>query len=141
MDFSRDTAGNNNAQDKIECLEALSAERGIVMHKTNISPEQVKAQLPVFTGTSSLSVVDAVDTWSKALTNAGIHKQMWAGFILCQVQNPAISSILPYAKREMKFEDICSALKTVYGGAMKASENIMNAHIAAGQIPEPFQQR
>ena len=49
MDFSRDTAGNNNAQDKIESLEALTAERGIVMHKTNISPEQVKAQLPVFT--------------------------------------------------------------------------------------------
>ena len=40
----------------------------------------------------------------------------------------------------MKFEDICSALKTVYGGAMKASENIMNAHMAAGQIPEPFTQ-
>ena len=40
------------------------------MHKTKISPDQVKTQLPVFTGTSSLSVVDATDTWSKALTNA-----------------------------------------------------------------------
>ena len=62
MDFSRATAGNNNVQDKVESLKTLSAERGIVMHQTNISPEQVKAQLPVFTGASSLSVVDALDT-------------------------------------------------------------------------------
>ena len=34
MDFSRATAGNNNAQDKVESLKALSAERGIVMHQT-----------------------------------------------------------------------------------------------------------
>ena len=40
---------------------------------------------------------------------------------------------------EAKLEEICSALKTVYGGAMRVSENIMNTHIGAGEIPEPFQ--
>ena len=42
-------------------------------------------------------------------------------------------------KREAKTEEICSALKIVYGGAMKVSENIMSAHLQAGVIPEPFQ--
>ena len=59
--------------------------------------------------------------------------------MLSRIQNPALSSIPPYVKREAKVEDICSALKTVYGGAMKVSENIMNAHMAAGEIPKPFQ--
>ena len=59
--------------------------------------------------------------------------------MLSRIQNPALASIPPYVKRDAKVEDICSALKTVYGGAMKVSENIMNAHMAAGEIPEPFQ--
>ena len=57
---------------------------------------------------------------------------------MSKIENPPLSSIPPYVKRDLKFEDICSALKAVYGGAMKASENIMNAHMAAGLIPEPF---
>ena len=109
------------------------------MRQTNINPDQVKAQLPIFTGTSSLTVIDAMDTWTKILTNAGIHRQMWGGIMLSRIQNPALSSLPPYVKREAKVEDLCSALKTVYGGAMKVSENIMNAHTAAGEIPEPFQ--
>ena len=123
----------------MESLKTLSADRGILMHPTNINQDQVKSQLPIFTGTSSLSVIDAMDTWTKILTNAGIHRQMWGGIMLSRIQNPALSSISPYVKRDAKVEDICSALKTVYGGAMKVSENIMNAHMAAGEIPEPFQ--
>ena len=76
IEFSRATAGNNDAQDKVKSLKALSAERGIVMQQTNISPEQIKAQLPIFTGASSLSILDALDTWIKSLTNAGIHRQI-----------------------------------------------------------------
>ena len=106
------------------------------MHPTNINPEQVKSQLPIFIGTLSL---DAIDTWNKILSNAGIHRQMWGGIMLSRIQNPALSSIPPYVKRDAKVEDICSGLKTVYGGAVKVSENIMNAHMTAGEIPEPFQ--
>ena len=39
MDFSREIAGKNNAQDRMESLKTLSADRGIVMHPTNINPD------------------------------------------------------------------------------------------------------
>ena len=52
MEFSLEMARNNDAQEKVESLKALSADRGIVMHPTNINPDQVKSQLPIFTGTS-----------------------------------------------------------------------------------------
>ena len=50
-----------------------------------------------------------------------------------------MSNIPLSVKREAKLEEICSALKTVYEGVMKISENIMSAHIKAGVITEPFQ--
>ena len=112
--------------------------RGIVTHQTNIDTEQVKSQLPIFTGSSSLSIMDASDTWTKILKNSGIHKQVWGNIVLGRIQDPALSNIPLSVKREAKIEEICSALKTVYGGAMKVSENIMNAHLRAGVIPEPF---
>ena len=92
------------------------------MQQTNISPEQIKAQLPFFNGASSLSLLDALDNWKRRTTKAGIHKQIWGGIILSKLENPA------YIKRDLKFEDICSSLKENFGGAMKASENIMKAH-------------
>ena len=39
IEFSRAAASNNDAQNKVKDLKALSAERGIVMQQTNISPE------------------------------------------------------------------------------------------------------
>ena len=63
---------------------------------------------------------------------------MWGGVILSKVENPALSSIPPYVKRDLKFEDICSALKENFGGAMKASETIMKAHENANVIPDPY---
>ena len=93
--FSRAAASNKDAHKKVKDLQTLSVERGIVMQQTNISPEQIKAQLPFFNGASSLSVLDALDTWIKNLTNAGIHRQMWGGIILSKIENPALSSIPP----------------------------------------------
>ena len=89
IEFSRAAASNDDAHKKVKDLQTLSAERGIVMQQTNISPEQIKAQLPIFTGASPLSILDALDTWIKSLTNAGIHRQMWGGMILSKVENPA----------------------------------------------------
>ena len=82
--------------------------------------------------------MDASDTWTKILRNSGIHKQVWDNIVLGRVQDPVLSNILLSVKREAKVEEICAALKTVYGGAMKVSENIMNAHLRAGAVPEPF---
>ena len=113
-------------------LKALSAERGIVIQQTNISPDQIKALLPISNGASSLSILDALDTWRKNLTNSGIHKQMWGGII---------SSIPPHSKRDLKFEDICSSLEENFGGVMKTSINIMKAHEAANKIPDPHTSR
>ena len=97
-----------------------SAERGIVIHQTNINPDRFKAQLLIFTGTSLISIIEIMDIWTN-LTNAGIHRQMCGGIILSRIQNSALSNIPPYVKRDVKFEDICSALKTLYVGAMKVS--------------------
>ena len=89
-------------------------------------------------GASSLSVLDALDTWKKKLANAGIHKQMWGGIILSKVENPVLASIPPDVKRDLKFEDICSSLKTFFGKSVTAIENIMTAHASsANTIPDP----
>ena len=118
-------------------MKNLLSSRGIVTHQTNIDAEQVKSQLPIFNGTSSISIVDASDTWVKILKNSGFHRQVWGNVILGKIQDPALTTIPISVKREAKFDDICSALKVVYGGAMKVSENIMNAHLKAGTIPDP----
>ena len=68
--------------------------------------------------------------------NSGIHRQVWGNIILGRIQDPALSSIPLSVKRETKFDEICKALKVVYGGAMKVSENIMSAHQKAGPIPD-----
>ena len=82
----------------------MSADRGIVMHPTNVNPDQVKSQLPIFTGTSSLSIVDAIDTWTKILSNAGIHRQVWGNLILTRIQDPALSKIPIYVKEEQSLK-------------------------------------
>ena len=135
--FIQETRKNTDAQDKVESLRNLLSTRGIVTHQTNIDTEQVKSQLPIFTGSSSLSIMDASDTWTKILKNSGVHRQVWGNIILGRIQDPALSNIPLSVKREAKVEEICLALTTVYGGAMKVSENIMNAHVKAGAIPDP----
>ena len=97
----------------------------------------MKSQLPIFNGTSSLSIADASDTWVKILKNSGFHKQVWGNVILGKIQDPALTTIPILVKREAKFDDICSSLSAVYGGAMNFSANIMNAHVKAGTIPDP----
>ena len=135
-DFSIATADNNDAQDKVESLKALAVERGKIMRQTNISPEQIKTLLPIFNGASSLSILDAVDTWKKTLINAGIHKLLWGEIILSRLENPALSRLPSSVKWNRKFEDICSSLEKNFGGVLKASMNIMKAHEAASRIPD-----
>ena len=63
IEFSRAAASNDDAHKKVKDLQTLSAERGIVMQQTNISPEQNKALLPFFNGALSLSALDALDRY------------------------------------------------------------------------------
>ena len=72
--FIEETRKNVEAQDKVIELKNLLSSRGIFTHQTNIDTEQVKSQLPIFTGSSSISNVDASDTWIKILKNSGIHR-------------------------------------------------------------------
>ena len=137
MSFIEKTTKNTEAQGKVEKLKNLLSTRGIVTHQTNIDTEQVKSQVPIFTGSSLLSIMDADDTSIKTLKNSGIHRQVWGNIVLGRIQDPALSNIPLSVKREAKIDEICSALRTVYGGAMKVSENIMNAHLRAGTVPDP----
>ena len=129
MTFIEETRKNTEAQDKVIELKNLLSSRGIVTHQTNIDTEQVKSQLPIFTGSSSISFVDASDTWIKIQKNSEIHRQLWDNIVLGRIQDPALSYIPLSVKREAKIDEICAALKIVYGGVMKVIENIMNAHL------------
>ena len=81
-EFLVETKDNNKARDRVEEMRSRLSTRGVVTHQTNISSDQVKSQLPTFNGESSLSILDAVDTWESILKNAGVHRQIWGHIIL-----------------------------------------------------------
>ena len=105
--FVEETRKNEKARDKVLYMKNRLSNRGIVTHQTNISTDQVKSQLPIFTGGSSLLILDASDTWTNILKNSGIHRQIWGNMILERIQEPALSSIPLTVKREAKFDEIC----------------------------------
>ena len=100
MAFSQEMAKKNDAQEKVESLKNLLTTRGIVTHQTNIDTDQVKSQLPIFTGDSSLSIVNVIDIWTKILSNSGIHRQVLGNIIISRIQDPALSNITLSVKRE-----------------------------------------
>ena len=135
--FVEETRKNEKARNKVSDMKSRLSSRGIVTHQTNISSDQVKSQLPIFNGESSLSILDASDTWTSILKNSGIHRQIWGNMILERIKEPALSSIPLTTKREAKFDEICKELSQVYGGAIEVGQNIMNMHIKTGTIPDP----
>ena len=80
--FVEETKKNEKARDKVSDMKSRLSNRGIVTHQTNINSDQVKNQLPIFTGETSLSILDASDTWTNILKNSGIHRQIWGNMIL-----------------------------------------------------------
>ena len=66
--FVEETRKNEKARDKVLDMKSRLPSRGIVTHQTNISSDQVKNQLPIFTGESTLSILDASDTWTNILS-------------------------------------------------------------------------
>ena len=135
--FVEETRLNEKARNKVSDMKSRLTNRGVVTHQTNISSDQVKSQLPIFNGESSLSILDASDTWMNILKNSGIHRQIWGTMILERIKEPALSSIPLTTKREQKFDDICKELSQVYGGAIEVGHNIINAHLKARSIPDP----
>ena len=117
--FIEETRDNKKARSKVSDMKSRLSTRGIVTHQTNISSDQIKSQLPIFNGESSLSILDACDTWESILKNAGVHRQIWGHMILERIKEPALSSIPPTTKREQKFDDICKKLSQAYGGSIE----------------------
>ena len=65
--FIEDTRENEEARAKVTDMKNRLSSRGIVTHQTNISTDQVKTQLPIFSGNTSISILDASDTWVNIL--------------------------------------------------------------------------
>ena len=75
FEFLDEAKENNKARDKVEEMRNRLSTRGVVTHQTNISSDQVKSQLPTFSGESSFSILVAVDTWESILkTQVSIAK-------------------------------------------------------------------
>ena len=77
---------NEKARDKVQEMKTRLSNRGVVTQQTNLNSDQVKSQLPIFTGESSLSILDASDTWETILKNAGVHRQIWGITILKELK-------------------------------------------------------
>ena len=82
LDFVDKVKLNDDARKKAEEMKTLLSSKGIVTQQTNVSSDYLKTQLPTFDGESSLSILEAVDTWRRIFKNAGIHPQMWGSWIL-----------------------------------------------------------
>ena len=115
--FVEETRKNGKARSRVTDMKNRLTDRGIVTHQTNIPHEQVKSQLPIFNGESSLSILDASDTWESILKNAGVHRQIWGTMILKRIKDPALSNIPLTTRREGKYDEICKKLSLLYGGA------------------------
>merc|ERR1712155_254057 len=137
LDFVDKVKVNDEARKKAEEMKALLSTKGIVTQQTNVSSDYLKTQLPVFDGESSLSILEAVDTWRRIFKNAGVHPQMWGSWVLEKIKEPATSSISPGTKRNQVFDDICEELKKKYSGAVEVAHNLMETHLKIGKIPDP----
>ena len=61
--FIKTTKKNDKARDRVQKMKTRLSDRGVVTQQTSVNSDQVKSQLPIFTGDSSLSILDASDTW------------------------------------------------------------------------------
>merc|ERR1712102_53956 len=137
LDFVDKVKLNDEARKKAEEMKTLLSTKGIVTQQTNVSSDHLKTQLPVFDGESSLSILEAIDTWRRIFKNAGVHPQMWGSWILEKIKEPATSSISPSTRRDQVFSDICEELKKKYSGAVEVAHNLMETHLKIGKIPDP----
>merc|ERR1711872_979022 len=129
LDFVDKVKLNDEARKKAEKMKTLLSTKGIVTQQTNVSSDYLKTQLPIFDGESSLSILEAIDTWRRIFKNAGVHPQMWGSWILEKIKEPATSSISPSTRRNQVFADICEELKKKYSGAVEVAHNLYGSAI------------
>ena len=86
LDFVDKVKLNDEARKKAEKMKTLLSTKGIVTQQTNVSSDYLKTQLPIFDGESSLSILEAIDTWRRIFKNAGVHPQMWGSWILEKIK-------------------------------------------------------
>ena len=110
------------------------------MISTNITIVQIKDQLPIFSGQSSITLIDALETYKTHLKKAGIPKQLWGGVLLNKLEGAAYDKIPPKIKREQNFEDMEEILVKYYDNSVQATSAIIKAHRSAGIIPDLHQQ-
>ena len=106
--FIEDTRKNEEARTKVTDMKNRLSSRGIVTHQTNINTDQVKTQLPMFSGSTSISIIDASDTWVNILKNSGIHRQIWGNIILGRIQ---IQHCLAFPSRSREKPNLMKSAK------------------------------
>ena len=115
---------NTKAKDKVEKMKTQLSERGVVTQNTSVNSHHIKTQLPIFTGDSSLSILDAKQTWQGILKKAGVHRQVWETMILERIRDPALSNMSLSTRRDGNYDEICSKLSLVYGGAIEVGQTL-----------------
>ena len=137
LDFVDKVRLNDEAREKANKMKKLLSSKGIVTQQTNVSSDYLKNQLPILDGESSLSILEAIDSWRSIFKNAGAHPQMWGSWILERIREPATASISPKARRDQAFDDICEELKKAFGGSVEVAHNLMETHLKIGKILDP----
>ena len=98
--FREETRGNRDATERVIRLQKLSKEEGVGIETATISIDQLLPQMPEFSGTTSLTILDALDTWNNRLKSARINKTMWGGAVIRKLKNPALDNLLPSVVRD-----------------------------------------
>ena len=115
----------------------MSKEEGVGIETATISIDQLLPQLPAFSWTTFLTILDAVDTWKNRLKSARINKTMWGGAVIRKLKNPALENLLPSVVKDQKFDEIVSALKEQYDMSHKIHKRFIEAHQNVGAIQDP----
>jgi len=137
MRFSEESDGTQQLADKLEEDKEHLIERGLSKHPTNMTVEQVKTLLPTLNGDSSLTVVDALDTYRKRLSKSGINRAVWGSVVLSKIEGQALARLPAEVKRDQSLEKIEEHLRFFYQSSLVATKAIMQAHELSGPIPDP----
>ena len=99
--------------------------------------EQIKSLLPTFNRESSLTVVDALDTYRRKLSKSGINRAVCGSVVLSKIEGQALARIPAEVRRDQTIEKIEEQLKMYYQSSLVATKAIMRAHELSGPIPDP----
>ena len=137
IQFSEESSGTQQLADKLEEDKEHLIERGLSKHPTNMTIEQMKTLLPTFNGESSLTVVNALDTYRKKLSKSGINRAVWGSVVLSKIEGQGLARLPAEVRRDQTLEKIEKQLRFFYQSSLVATKTIMRAHELSGPIPDP----